>query len=304
MTVRMQQSRTYLGVFLAIAGALMWGIQGPVSQFLYQDHSFSTEWLMGVKMLVSGVLILLFVRFGQRQPILAIWNRSNWLSLVLYALLGLTGVQYFFLLTVRASNPATATIMQSLGTVMIVILTALIYHQLPSRPEASAVLVALIGTWLLVTKGDLTQLAISPTAFGLGLTVALAGALQTMLPVRLIQHNNTLVVVGWAMLIGGVIFSLIHPVWVNPPHLSVGVVLGVGFIVIFGTMLAFICFISSLQYISPTTAGLLDTFEPLSATLGTVVCFNTSFNGSEVLGGLLILSTVFILAIPTRKRPS
>ncbi|USS88006.1 DMT family transporter [Fructilactobacillus hinvesii] len=300
----MTNQKKYWGVVLAIAGALMWGIQGPVSEFLYQDRSFSTEWLMGIKMLVSGILILFFVRVFQHQPIFTIWNKKTWFTLLCYALLGLTGVQYLFLLTVRASNPATATIMQSLGTVMIVILTALVYRELPTRPEAIAVVVALLGTWLLVTKGDLTKLAISPTAFGLGLLVALAGALQTMLPVKLIQHYNTLVVIGWSMLIGGLIFSCIHPVWVQPPHFSVGVVLGVGFIVLFGTMLAFICFISSLHYISPTTAGLLDTFEPLSATLGTVWFFNTSFNGAEIIGGLLVLSTVFILALPVHKQSS
>ncbi|USS85827.1 DMT family transporter [Fructilactobacillus cliffordii] len=300
----MNNKKTYLGVVLAIAGALMWGIQGPVSEFLYQDRHFSTEWLMGIKMLVSGILILFFVRLVQHQPVFIIWKRQNWLPLICYAVLGLTGVQYFFLLTVRASNPATATIMQSLGTVMIVILTAIVYRQLPSRPEAIAVAVAMVGTWLLVTKGDLTSLAISPKAFELGLLVALAGALQTMLPVKLIQRNNTLVVIGWAMLIGGLIFSCIHPMWVNPPHLSVGVVLGVGFIVIFGTMLAFICFVSSLHYVSPTTAGLLDTFEPLSATLLTVWFFHTSFNLAEIIGGILILSTVFILAVPAHKQSS
>ncbi|ANZ57780.1 transporter [Fructilactobacillus lindneri] len=299
----MKKNKTYLGVILAISGALMWGIQGPVSQFLFQDKSFSTEWLMGIKMSIAGILILLFTKFVQKNSLITIWKQKTaWLRLLCYAVFGLAGVQYFFLLTVRASNSATATIMQSLGTVMIVILTALIYHQLPSKPQGIAVLVALVGTWLLVTKGDLTTIAIGPRAFGLGLTVALAGALQTMLPVKLIKKFSTFVVVGWAMVIGGLIFTCIHPFWMNAPHLSLAGIFGVAFIVIFGTMLSFLCFTSSLHYISPTTAGLLDTFEPLSATIGTVVFFNTSFNIYEIIGGILVLSTVFILAIKPKKQ--
>ncbi|CAM2854138.1 DMT family transporter [Fructilactobacillus fructivorans] len=298
----MKKSKTYIGVILAIAGAIMWGIQGPVSQFLFQDKSFSTEWLMGVKMSVAGILILLFTKFVQKNHILKIWHTGrSWIILLCYAIFGLSAVQYLYLLTTRASNAATSTIMQSLGTVIIMILTVIVYHQAPTVQQGVAVIVALIGTWLLVTKGDLTHLAMSPKAFTLGLCLAFAGALQTMLPVKLQEKFSTFVIIGWAMIVGGVIFTCIHPFWVDVPHLSLGGILGVAFIVLFGTMLSFLCFTSSLRYVSATTAGLLDTFEPLSATIGTVVFLHTSFNLYETIGGILVLSTVFILAIRPRK---
>ncbi|KRM92311.1 transport protein [Fructilactobacillus florum DSM 22689 = JCM 16035] len=291
----------FRGAFLAIAGALMWGIQGPVAQFLFQDTKFSTTWLMGIKMLLAGVGLLLLAKYGLHQSLRTIWQRpQNAGQLLLYAVLGLCGVQYFFLLTVQASNSATATIMQSLGTVVIVIITIIVTKKAPTSLEGLAVVVALLGAWLLVTKGNLTVLAISPKTLWLGLAVAVAGALQTLLPVRLIQHFSTVMVVGWAMLLGGILFTVIHPFWVQVPRLTLAGWLGVAFIVVFGTMLSFLCFISSLHYISPTTAGLLDTFEPLSATIGTVWFFQTSFNMYEVMGAGLILSTVFILALQTR----
>ncbi|MEJ6399782.1 DMT family transporter [Nicoliella lavandulae] len=294
--------RQGIGAILAIIGAICWGIQGPVSQFLFQDASYSPEWLMGIKMSIAGVLILLFTKTIKRQSITHIWRQKRDLGLLfLYALLGLAAVQYFYLVTVSASNAGTATILQSLGTIIIVILTALIYHHLPSRNEAIAVGLALIGTWLLVTRGDLFHLAISGRALTLGLLLALSGALQTMLPVSLLKRYDVMVIVGWAMVIGGIVFSIVHPFWVNPPKFTVGGVLGVAFIVFFGTMVSFICFTSSLKYVSPTVAGMLDTFEPLSATIGSIAFLNTSFNGPEIIGGLLILSTVFVLAIPSQK---
>jgi drug/metabolite transporter (DMT)-like permease len=293
----------FKGSALAIIGALLWGIQGPVSQFLFQDNHLSPEWLMGIKMGIAGILILLFTRCYKREPIMQLWKHPKQVVVfIVYAICGLAAVQYFYLVTVNLSNAGTATVLQSLGTVLIVIFSAIFYHQLPDRYEISAVIVALLGTWLLVTKGHLTQLAISSPALTIGLLLAVAGAIQTMLPVNLLKRFNALVVVGWAMLLGGIIFTIVHPFWVSMPKFTLGTVLGVVFIILFGTMTSFLCFISSLNYISPTVAGMLDTFEPLSATLGAIIFLNTDFNGWEVVGGLLILSTVFILALDNRNK--
>lgn len=201
---------------------------------------------------------------------------------------------------VQASNAATATVMQSLGTVMIVIITVVFYRKCPRWQETTAVLVALLGTWLLVTKGNLAHLAISPHALLIGFVLALSGAMQTLIPIKLINRYGSLMVIGWGMLLGGLIFSVINPVWQNTPPLTISVILGVGFIVLFGTILAYLCFTASLKYISPTVAGLLDVFEPLSATLGAVLFLNTSFSGAETIGAILTISTVFILALPFR----
>ncbi|TPR24586.1 EamA family transporter [Apilactobacillus micheneri] len=291
-----------LGSILAIIGALLWGIQGPVSQFLFQDNHLSPEWLMGIKMGISGIFILMFSKFYRKEHLMQLWKKpKNIFVFIMYAVFGLAAVQYLYLVTVNLSNAGTATILQSLGTVLIVIFTAIFYNKLPNKFEFIAVIVALVGTWLLVTRGNLTQLSISTPALTTGLLLALAGAIQTMLPVNLLKKFSSLMVVGWAMLVGGILFTIIHPFWVEVPKFTLGTILGVLFIVFFGTMASFLCFINSLKFISPTVAGMLDTFEPLSATLGAIIFLNTSFNGYEVIGGILILSTVFILALGSKK---
>ncbi len=294
-------SNTQKGILLASSAGIFWGIQGPVSQYLFAAVNLSPEWLMAVKMLLAGLAILLYVRIGQRQPITTIFKRpGDGFHLIAYVIFGLAAVQYAYLLMVQASNAATATVMQSLGTVMIVIITVVFYRKYPRWQETTAVLVALLGTWLLVTKGNLAHLAISPHALLIGLVLALSGAMQTLIPIKLINRYGSLMVIGWGMLLGGLIFSVINPVWQNTPPLTLSVILGVGFIVLFGTILAYLCFTASLKYISPTVAGLLDVFEPLSATLGAVLFLNTSFSGAETIGAILTISTVFILALPFR----
>lgn len=289
------------GALLAILGALMWGIQGPISQFLFENVYFPTEWLMGVKMTLAGILILLFTLFKYGvDELFGPWkNPKDAFQLVAYGILGLSLVQYMYFLTIRASDAGTATILQSLGTVLIIIFTMIIYHKKPNRNEQMAVIVALIGTWLLVTKnGNIHELSISKEALLLGLLLATGGALQTMLPVSLLKRYTSFTLLGWGMLMGGVLFSLIHPWFSHPPMMNAETIGGLIFIVLFGTVLSYICFTTSLNYISATSAGLLASFEPASATLGAILFLNTTFTISQVIGGVLILSTVFILALP------
>ena len=296
------KENTKKGALLAILGALMWGIQGPISQFLFENVQFNPEWLMGVKMTLAGIIIILFTYFKYGAcELFGPWkNKKDAFQLLCYAFFGLSLVQYMYFLTIRASDAGTATILQSLGTVLIIIFTMVIYRKAPSRNELIAVIVAIIGTWLLVTKnGNINQLSISKSALILGLLLATGGALQTMLPVSLLKKYTSFTLLGWGMLLGGLLFTCIHPFYDQPPVFTMESVLGLIFIVLFGTVLSYICFTTSLNYISATSAGLLASFEPASATLGAVLFLGTTFTTSQVLGGILILSTVFILALPT-----
>lgn len=295
--VKTEREKQTLGVFLASFGALLWGVSGPISQALFEQAHVSPEWLTGLKMTVSGILILTGLIIHRGRKVFDVWHtKQDAVGLVVFAIIGMAAVQDIYFLAVRASSAPTATIMQTLGTVMIVLWGIFAHHEWPRRVDVLAVVLALFGTWLLVTKGDLLHLAITPTALMWGVLLGLAGALNTLLPANLLQRHDALTVVGWSMLVGGLAVGATSPVWINVPHLTGLDIAGIVFIVLFGTGLAYVCFISSLALITPTVAGLLDAFEPLSATILAVLFLNVSINGWELLGGCLILSTIFILS--------
>lgn len=70
----------------------------------------------------------------------------------------------------------------------------------------------------------------------------------------------------------------------------------VAFVVIFGTMFAYLFYLQSLRFIQPTTASVLGSFEPLSATFLSIVFLGVSFGLPESLGAALILGTVAVQA--------
>ena len=47
------------GIALALTGAILWGGSGVAGQYILQDCAFSTEWLVGVRLILSGAMLLL-----------------------------------------------------------------------------------------------------------------------------------------------------------------------------------------------------------------------------------------------------
>ena len=55
----MKNSLRLKGLFLVTSGALLWGVSGTVAQYLFQDENFTPEWLVVMRMLLSGILLLI-----------------------------------------------------------------------------------------------------------------------------------------------------------------------------------------------------------------------------------------------------
>ncbi len=285
----------FFGVVLVLLAAIFWGVSGTVAQYLFQEHDVGVAWLVVIRLLLSGILILVISMLKREKNSWTIW-KEHWLSLLLFGTLGLLAVQYTYFAAIEASNAATATLLQYLAPAMIVIYVSIIGKKLPSRAQLIAILFALIGTYLLVTHGNFRELSITGLALFWGIASALALAFYTLQPIQLLKKYGSFVVVGWGMIIGGVGMSFLHPPWKVEGNISVSSLSAIGFVVVFGTLLAFLCYLESLKYLKATEASLLACAEPLSAAILAVLWLHVPFGFSEWLGAFCIIATIVILA--------
>lgn len=285
------------GIVMVLLSAVFWGGSGAAAQFLFQQQNVSVEWLVTVRLLISGFVLLSWAAWNTKWAVLAIWNdRFSRVSLLLFSLLGMVGVQYTFFEAIASGNAATATVLQYLAPVLIVLYFAMQSKAMPAFREAAAVFLSLIGTFFLVTGGRLGELSISGAALFWGLGSALALAFYTVYPIELLKRWGSIAVVGWAMTLGGVIFSFVHPPWNFEGEPSFSTVAAILFVVIFGTLMAFYFYLESLRYLRPSETSLLACVEPLSAVLLSVLLLNVAFGFGEWLGTLCIIATVLILS--------
>lgn len=284
---------------MALLAATLWGVSGTCGQFLFQERAMAIEWLMAVRMLSAGALLLLVGVLRRDSNVWAIWrDRRDRRSLLIFGIVGMLTVQYSYFAAIKHSNAATATILQFSAPVLIAIYLAIRYGKRLNVLGYLAIFLAVLGTFLLVTHGNIRSLNISPLAFALGTASAVSLALYTLMPGRLLSKYSALSVIGWGLFIGGVGISLIRPPW----HAE-GVVwdgytyANTVFVVLFGTLIPFYVYLKAVQLIGGQKASLLTSAEPLSATLLAVLWLGVSFQALDWLGALLIVSTVFLLSV-------
>ena len=71
----------------------------------------------------------------------------------------------------------------------------------------------LFGLFLLLTNGTLSTLLISPVAAAWGIAVGFSFAFYILYPTALMKEWGVILVVGWSMLMGGIILGVVTRIW-------------------------------------------------------------------------------------------
>ncbi len=285
------------GVLCAVLGGVFWGGSGVAGQYLLQQAGFTTEWLVTARLVLAGIILLALDAVQHGGDVLRVWqDRRNAWELLFFGVCGMMGVSYSYFASIRYGNAAAATVLQYLMPAMIVLYVAVRGRKWPSGLEVFCVLLALFGTFLLVTHGDWHALVIPLPAFLWGLVSAVTGAIYTLAPKRLIRAWRAPLIVGWGMLIGGIAMAA-----VSRPALLCGEWTGTSllaflYLILFGSVAAFTLYLGSTKYIAPSEAGVLASVEPLTAIVLSVALLGASFGLLDVLGSASILATVVLLA--------
>jgi len=288
---------------MAITSAVLWGISGTCAQFLFEQKGFDPAWLVCWRMLLAGSILVVFSMTQKAKDTFLIWKKpKDYLQLLLFAILGMVAVQFTYFYSISLSNAATATVLQYIGPLLVVAFYALKHRRWPLMAEYASLALALIGTFLLVTHGSFEQLVISEKALFWGILSALALAFYTIYPVGLVKNFSPATVTGWGMLVGGLTFSLVAEPLEVQGIWDLEAWLAFGFIVIFGSVVAFYLFLTSVTIIGATTASLLCSVEPLAAAGVAVVWLGVYFGAMDWLGTLCILVTIVLLTLGTKNK--
>ncbi|SEK72050.1 DMT family transporter [Parapedobacter koreensis] len=285
------------GFLLAIGAALLWGVSGACGQFLFAYRGVDAGWLVTVRLLISGLLLIVLAALQARHGVWHIWReRRDRQQLVLFGICGMLAVQYTYFMAIQHSNAATATVLQYAGPVIIAVYLAIKKRTWPKPIAYVAVFFAVGGTFLLVTHGSYGTLAITNQALFWGIASAVALAFYSIQPGYLLNRYPATIVIGWAMLIGGTALAIVHPPWQVVGSWDKYTYLNFAFIIVFGSAIAFYGYLTAVKLIGAQKTSLLAAAEPLSAAIIAVFWLGVSFTLSDWVGSMLVVSTVFLLA--------
>ena len=291
------------GFLLVLFSALCWAVTGNIGSFLFREKGITPEQITTVRLLCTGVALTLFQFVRKRDTFGYLFRTSaDIIRTLLFGVVGVLFMQYFFYATIEQSNAPTATIIQYTGP-FLVILGLSIYHRVPpNKKTVAAMLMAMAGTFLLITHGDPTSLALSDRALITGALSAIGYALYNVIPVPLLLRYDTPLVAGLGMIAGGSVLLLITRPFQNGMPMDGVILLALAFAVVMGTLFPFVAYLEGAKRIGPQNASILGSVEPLLSTAVAVLFLNQLFYPVDYAGGVLVVAAVILLSLADRKK--
>ena len=283
-------------MLLASLASSLWAISGISGEILFKKYNFSSDWLVSIRTLISGILLFMVVIFIEKKSILKpLKNKKDFIGIILFGTAGMYLVQYTYFKTIELSNVSFSTILQFTAPFFIFIYESIKNRKIPAVSTLLLLSMTVLGVVFIATKGKISSLSVSPEALLLGLISAIMIAFYSIYPKRLLKKYGSITVVGWGMIVGSIISNIVHPIWKIQGDVNSKSIIQVAIVVILGTSIAYLIYIASLNYISSSLAGILTAFEPVLAAVLSVAIFGLRFSFVELIGFILVFASIFIL---------
>lgn len=297
-TLNKNAKTNLIGTALSLAGGICWGFSGACGQYIFTHSEITAKWLVPVRLTCAGVAMLIVLLIKSPQETVKLWkNKRDVIDILIFGILGIMLCQYTYFVTIQYSSAGTGTILQYTYPVMIMVIVCLSSKKLPRPVEIIALVLDIAGVFIVATHGNLAELAISEKALVYGLCSGAACVVFTMQPKRLNSRHPAHVTIAWAMLIGGLILAIIFKPWTYKVELRADMILPMLGVVFLGSIAAFSLYMYGVKLIGPTRASLCSSVEPVTAGLLSSLWLGNKFAPLDIVGFVLILSTVVILTV-------
>ena len=294
-----------IGIILTLLGATLWGVSGTSVQFVGNFRNMNLEWLLTMRLITAGLLTVLYGWIRQGNVIFNVFR--NWrdiLGLVIFGVFGMALCQYTYFRSIVIAGAGIATVLQYLAPSMIIIYLLVRYGKRPSTGEIISVILALVGTICLMGNNGFSFESFRSDVLFWGLLSAVGVAVYSVSPVRLLATYGTIPIVGFGMLLSGLVAAVLF----QQPHSyatwDVWTVVGCFNVVFLGTIVSFNAYLEGVKRIGAVSGSILSSIEPISAAFFGWALLGNQFNWVGILGMAMIIATVIIIALEKRGQSS
>lgn len=297
------KSREKIGIFIVLLCGFTWGFTGILGQILFEDTNITVSFLSSIRMLSSGIIILVFLFFKDKQSLFSLWSSSKFIfHLFIFSILGVTSIQYTYFAAIDTSNAATATVLQYTYPILILLYTSICKRKMPKLYEIIAIFLAFIGIILTATHGNFSKVQISFTALFWGLASAFSFVVFTVYPKNLYKKFGIVPVMGWSFFIGGLVlflFSGSFKMNLTLNSYSFGLI---AIVSLLGTLIPFVIYGKGVEILGNVKASILVTIEPITSAILAFLLTDVIFTKIDILGFICILSSIELIALKSLKK--
>ncbi len=279
-----------LGTLLVIAAAVLWGSLGVAGRIAFRAGVAPLEAAfyraaIGFTVLLCGMLVA-------NRPALRIRIRD----LGLFALFGLVSIAIFFfvyLFAISQISVATAAILLYTAPAFVVLLSAVVFHEPVTRAKGGAILLAFVGSILVVRGYRFQSVSLTLPGVVAGLLAGFTYSMYSIFGKTALGRYSPVTTLTYALGFGSLFLGLVAiptrvVVWAHP---WVGW-WAVFYLAMVTTLLAQGLYLSGLRYLEAGRASLVATLEPVVAAGLGYAMLGEGLDTWQVVGGACILSAV------------
>lgn len=281
------------GVFLVVLGGIFWAISGVLAEYLFKNH-YAVEWVSFNRLFITGIILIIISFKSFKFAIFK--DKKESFSLVLFGIFGLLMTQYCYFKAIFYTDAGTATMIQYSAPLMIMLIVCFIHKSLPKPNESIALILIIIGLFLLATGGDFNSLNLNLWGLFWAILAAFGIVCYSLGARKIILKYGLFFVMGWASLIGALVLALILKG--NIPHydFALNLYLAQAGIVFIGTIGAFCLYLKGVEYIGALKASMIACIEPVAAAFMSFLFLGTSYTFLDLFAFTLIIISVILNA--------
>lgn len=248
--------------------------------------------------IATGVLGLIgAIRSGR-----AIFHRPiPWHQLLLLAIAGVALFIVALNYAMLWGSVTQAAIIFALTPAAVAIAAVIALKETPSRLRIAGIVLSITGVTLVVATGGRTASAPHPLLAAVAMLIVVAGwAVYTVVAKRA-AHADQLIVMGWVMGIGTLVLLPLAVLELvargGLPGASTGGWLGVLFLGVVASGLAYLVYNWTLRHLEASVVGVLTNLDPIVGVLTAVIFLGETLGPLQILGGVaglggMVLATV------------
>jgi drug/metabolite transporter (DMT)-like permease len=280
----------------AVFAVVIWGASFIATKVVLRDISPVTivwlRFLMGV--------VILGIAVGVRKQFLLL-HKNEWLYFALLGFLGITFHQWLQSNALQTSEASTTAWIVSTTPVFMALLGWIVLKEKLGWIKIAGILLAFVGVLLVVYDGDIR--AISLRSFGkpgdiLILISAINWTVFSVLSRRGLKQYPATLMMFYVMFIGWLFTSILFFATQNVAeirNLTVNGWIGITFLGVFCSGLAYIAWYDALQALTTAQTGVFLYIEPLVAVVVALLVLGESITAASLLGGAIIILGVWLV---------
>jgi len=305
-------ARPAVGYGLTVLAAAFFSINGTVSTLALQAGIEPTR-LTALR--CTGAAIGLLAVLAVTAPGRLRLTLRDVPFLAVFGIVGVALTQYLYYVAIGRLPVGIALVFEMTAPVLIALYVRLVRKEPVRRRLWTALLLSLSG---LVFVAQVWQGggSLDPLGVAAALTAAACLATYYLMGERGAAGRDPVALTCWSFVAAALFWAVAAPWWrfdagvltervpVELGDVSVPLWVLVAWIVVLGAMVPFWLSLAALRHLSPTTAGLVATIEPVFASVIAWTWLGQVLTGWQVLGGVVVLGGIVLAQTARRGTPA